>query len=64
MFVFVALDVSVPESLAVSRHFTVNTRAECKYYVLSYAIKSYYFVTGTSTDFEYQQAQCELSTNT
>lgn len=50
MFFFVALDVSVPESSAIPRHFTVNTRAECKCYILNYAIKYavILYVTGTN----------------
>lgn len=47
MFFFVALNDSVHENLAISRHFTVNMHAECKYYILNYAIKSHYFETDT-----------------
>lgn len=48
MFFFVALNFSVHESLAISRHFAVNTHAECKNYILNYAIKLHYFETGTN----------------
>jgi len=53
-FFFVTLNVSVHKSLAISRHITVNMHAECKYYILNYAIKLHYFETGAI--FEYQLA--------
>lgn len=48
MFFFVALHVSVRESLAISRHFTVNTHAEGKHDILDRAVKLHYFETGSN----------------